>query len=716
MATIYPSFEKILTQKVKPTEGELHLLKFLDSNLDSSFEVFFNPFMNGDRPDIVILKENQGVLIIEVKDYNLDLYILNDRKNLVVKSSNTNTFKSPISQVLKYKDNLFDLHIEKLLEKKIKDIRYFNIVSTAIYFHNSNSEQIKDLFITPFSWDSKYLNFLKYNIDLLGRDNLNTLDFNNLLKKRYLISEKPSFLFTDDIYKSFKRFLTPPFHLKEDGKEIKYSRKQLDIIYDATRKEQRIKGVVGSGKTTILAARAVQAHKRTQGNVLILTYNITLKNYIHDKLNDVRENFPWNVFTISNYHLFINSELNNLGISIKIPEGFEKLSENEKNSLLEREYYSNKNLFLENKKDIIPYDVILIDEIQDYKRPWMEIIKECFLAENGEYYLFGDVKQNIYNNKTESKDVSTNVRGVMELKDCFRSDFKIKDLAILYQKDIFQNKYEIDSFNQKTYDIEIPFERNKEGKIKYIFLQNIDSVSSLYTIIHENAINNDIPTNDITILGNSINLLKKFDGYYRYSSNERTNTMFETYEAIYLIGFNLIKKNPPIWFSKGLELIKRDKDYSNSRGFNQLSTLLTLHDLYMEYPSQFETKLDIYCNRYYTSLKDFLRFIDLYKEDILQFKKQYSSEKLANNLKSIRNNKKLHFFMNSGTVKLSTIHSFKGCESETIFLILENMNFQMTFDEILYTGITRSRANLILINYGNLQYHNKLKDMIEKIK
>lgn len=260
MATIYPSFEKILTQKVKPTEGELHLLKFLDSNLDSSFEVFFNPFMNGDRPDIVILKENQGVLIIEVKDYNLDLYILNDRKNLVVKSSNTNTFKSPISQVLKYKDNLFDLHIEKLLEKKIKDIRYFNIVSTAIYFHNSNSEQIKDLFITPFSWDSKYLNFLKYNIDLLGRDNLNTLDFNNLLKKRYLISEKPSFLFTDDIYKSFKRFLTPPFHLKEDGKEIKYSRKQLDIIYDATRKEQRIKGVVGSGKTTILAARAVQAH------------------------------------------------------------------------------------------------------------------------------------------------------------------------------------------------------------------------------------------------------------------------------------------------------------------------------------------------------------------------------------------------------------------------------------------------------------------------
>jgi len=82
----------------------------------------------------------------------------------------------------------------------------------------------------------------------------------------------------------------------------------------------------------------------------------------------------------------------------------------------------------------------------------------------------------------------------------------------------------------------------------------------------------------------------------------------------------------------------------------------------------------------------------------------------------IRNNKKIHFHMNSGTVKISTIHSFKGWECETIFLILENFNFQMTFDEILYTGITRSRANLILINYGNNDYHNKLKQLIEQVK
>jgi hypothetical protein len=167
MATLIPSYEKILSLKVNPEEGELHLLKFLDSELDESFEVYFNPFMNGDRPDIVVMKKGQGVLIIEVKDYDLNSYELDDRKNWKVRNQSFN-IKSPIQQALKYKDNLFELHIENLLEKKIKDIRHFNIVSCAVYFHNANSDKINDFLIEPFKHDKGYLTFLKYNIDLSG--------------------------------------------------------------------------------------------------------------------------------------------------------------------------------------------------------------------------------------------------------------------------------------------------------------------------------------------------------------------------------------------------------------------------------------------------------------------------------------------------------------------------------------------------------------------
>jgi superfamily I DNA and RNA helicase len=167
-------------------------------------------------------------------------------------------------------------------------------------------------------------------------------------------------------------------------------------------RDQRIKGVVGSGKTTVMAARAVSSHLRTNDKALLLTYNITLKNYIHDKISKVREDFTWDNFYINNYHNFLTAEMNNLGIQITVPEGFNTWTQDEKSNFFEKEYYSNLKLFEERKSEIQRYKTILIDEIQDYKRPWMDIIKSCFLEPGGEYVLFGDEKQNIYDNELET--------------------------------------------------------------------------------------------------------------------------------------------------------------------------------------------------------------------------------------------------------------------------------------------------------------------------
>ena len=49
MAIFYPSLEKISMFKVPATVGEWTLLEFLKNCLDDSFEVYFNPFLNGDR-------------------------------------------------------------------------------------------------------------------------------------------------------------------------------------------------------------------------------------------------------------------------------------------------------------------------------------------------------------------------------------------------------------------------------------------------------------------------------------------------------------------------------------------------------------------------------------------------------------------------------------------------------------------------------------------
>ena len=104
MAVFIPSIEDVRKLKVHPEEGELYLLEFLSKSLDDSFEVYFNPYLNGDRPDIIIMKKELGVMIIEVKDWNLKSYELDDKGNWRIKNATTEyVIKSPILQVYKYK-------------------------------------------------------------------------------------------------------------------------------------------------------------------------------------------------------------------------------------------------------------------------------------------------------------------------------------------------------------------------------------------------------------------------------------------------------------------------------------------------------------------------------------------------------------------------------------------------------------------------------------
>lgn len=731
MATFYPSLENIARFKVPPTEGERTLLDFLGRVLDDSYEVYFNPYLNGDRPDVLIMREGNGVLVIEVKDWNLDNFTLTEKKKWVY-TPNGSVVKSPIDQVLKYKNNLFDLHVDQLLQKKIFDVRHFNIVACAIYFHCASQNKVEGLLVNPFKNDNKYQTFLKYNIDFMGRDSLDEESFTNILEKHYMTPSRPSFFFTSDIYQNFKRLLTPTIHQRSEGEPYTYSPKQKDIIYSQTL-EQRVKGVFGSGKTTVLAARAVQAYKRALNwtnypRILILTFNITLKNFIHDKLMRVDETFPVESFIIINYHSFINAELNNLSVDMLVPENYPKEKVGE---YLEDNYYSNVSLFEEHKSGIVKYDAVLIDEIQDYHRPWMDIIKQYFREPQGDYVLFGDVKQNIYGQPTAQKDVVTNVRGVNELKYCYRSDFKVRDVAQLFQRNIFKEKYEIDDFEENNKIGSLGLTIDKDGYINYMYLQGNNPITSLYNIIRGNILNksSNIAPNDITILGYTTRLLRTFDAYYRYMSREKVNSMLETIEAMYMTNLNFIGKNnmgdeSNKWFCNISEYFKKklfpkrsvlyDQDIIKLR--KHIAVLFTIYDLYRDFKGDFENRLKEECDKYGISFAAFLAFNEHYSEQLDKFREDVYNH----SYKNIRDNKKLHFWMNSGTIKVSTINSFKGWESEVVFLILEpkydiTTSFNLSFDELLYTGLTRCRQNLVIINFGNEEYDNKIRPIIEQV-
>ncbi len=305
MAKLYPDIEIIKSHRLKPEPGEIFLLQFLNDNFDDSYEVFFQPFLNGDRPDVIIMRQGYGVMIIEVKDWKLKNYHLDGKKWKL--NQNDASIKSPIDQVLQYKYNLYNLHIESLLEKKIRNFKYWSLVSCLVYFHNATSQEINVLLIDPSKNDSNYNKFLKWNIDLLGNDTLNIDVLSSIFKKRYIISNIPSQLFDNNLYQSFTRYFQPTFHSREEGSEIKFTEQQRRLANSQHKIEQRVKGVVGSGKTTVLAARSVKSHIRHGERVLILCYNMTLKNYIHDKISRVKEDFSWDNFYINNYHNFLSA-------------------------------------------------------------------------------------------------------------------------------------------------------------------------------------------------------------------------------------------------------------------------------------------------------------------------------------------------------------------------------------------------------------------------
>ena len=729
MATFYPSIEIIKKLKVPPTEGEWTLLNFLGRVLDDSYEVYFNPYLNGDRPDVIIMREGNGVMVIEVKDWNLDDYTLSDKKKWVF-TPNGSVVKSPIDQVLKYKNNLFDLHVDKLLEMKINNIKYFNIVTCSVYFHCASQQKVDNLLVIPYKADKKYQDFLKYNVDLFGYDSLERVKFYNVLERRYLSPNRSSYYFTDELYKNFRRVLAPSTHFKNQVVPYQYSEEQKSVIYSENL-EQRVRGVFGSGKTTVLAARAVQAYKRAKKwtvkpHILILTYNITLKNFIHDKLNMVDEDFEWESFTIINYHHFIKAELNNLGIRIIPPP--EDLNDAALISkYFEDKYFSNVKLFDDLKSQIRKYDAVLIDEIQDYKRPWMDIIKNYFREPQGDYVLFGDVKQNIYNLPIAQKDVVTNVRGVKELKRCYRSEFKVRDLAQSFQKSVFGDKYSVDNFDEDGAWNFFGIKEKKEGYVNYMYLSESNTIQTLYNIVRGNILNkeNNVSPNDITILGHTIHLLRLFDCYYRYASREKTNSMMEVVEVMYKKHLDKLKNDDNPWYADIFAKITRklfpQKDYLSINEIvkihKRLAILFTVYDLFSMYQDVFINYLKGACDACGLTIDTFFDFQKYYEQELLVFKRTV----YLDDYKDIRDNKKIQFWMNSGTIKISTINSFKGWESDVVFLIIEpkyNMetDYNISFDELLYTGLTRCKRDLVIINFGNTEYDKKMRPLIERFK
>ena len=115
MAILIPERNVIEQQKVSPTSGEITLINFLETTLNDEYEIYYQPYLNGKNPDVILIRKGGGVLIIEVKDWNLAHYYIDNFGDWRLKENGA-YITSPFHQVEIYKNKLQNMNYRFLYE------------------------------------------------------------------------------------------------------------------------------------------------------------------------------------------------------------------------------------------------------------------------------------------------------------------------------------------------------------------------------------------------------------------------------------------------------------------------------------------------------------------------------------------------------------------------------------------------------------------------
>ena len=316
-------------------------------------------------------------------------------------------------------------------------------------------------------------------------------------------------------------------------------------------------------------------------------------------------------------------------------------------------------------------------------------------------------KEKKNSNKIENKDIKTNIAqrpSTMTISNRFGD--KIGGIALDFQRKLFSAKYDIDTLTV--------IQNALFGTTQYFYIEKTEKIDGIVEHINEITRQLNEHPNEIAILGFTIRMLRQYDCYYRYKTGEKTKAMFETQEVYYKLLFDSVNQSDVL--KKGIELLKQSRLREDDDKKSVLAVLVTIRQLIKEYNlDSFEIRLkeiilkhninDLEFEKWYNSIE----FNDLLK--------QSKSRHFYEQIKFVRDNKKLHFWFNSGTIKLATIHSFKGWEANTLFLVIEERydsgDFRTAFSELIYTGLTRTKSNLIVLNYGNKEYDNDLNEIFK---
>lgn len=387
---ISPPLKDIKSLRQKLTPGEEAVLYFLDKNLSKGWEIYIQPHLNGLCPDFVVMHPFVGIVVVEVKDWNLNAINYKWDGKVLTGNKGGKTFKipSPFAQSKLYKSEIFNLYCPSIRIKFPKA----PVVTSVIVFASELTKNSLD-FMNPC--------FQAHNISAKMQQKYHPVVGRDILASGAIGEFAPAFGYKSSKYMSeeyagdLRYWLHEPRAKAEQRTPLSLNRHQQDFATSRTQTGyRRIRGAAGSGKSVVLAAKAAQL--ALQGKkVLILSYNITLCNYLGDLA--VRAALPQQgvrkSITLLNYHQWAKR----VCISSGHEDSYNSLDWAENlNDVLEEGLASLVTSILQSHTEFdFVYDAILVDEGQDFRLSWWASLRHA-LHPMGEAVLVADKTQDLY--------------------------------------------------------------------------------------------------------------------------------------------------------------------------------------------------------------------------------------------------------------------------------------------------------------------------------
>lgn len=423
----------------------LNKLKTLYLSENSISYLYLEPKIKNLTPDFILIDPVRGIIIIEVKAWSID-YIdtINNKSILTTKNE---TLENPLAKARRYYNMLEGLFrfTDELLDEKGK--LKFTFHSIIAFTQLKKEEAVNHKFETFFNhYPARAI--YKEELKKIELDSL----FNNKIKaiEPILIDAIRASIFPEIKIIPSSYVLTQPF-LDENivALDIEQERFSKNIPFG----HYMITGIPGSGKTVALISRAIYLSKLfPDWKILILTYNKVLQAQLKNKIEVIQNDLNMQDIQLTNIEvLTFHQKAMNL-------------------SSLSPQNYRDKNEFWKNilpndaiKNATPTYDVILVDEYQDFYKNWFQLILNLIKEHKDSnqkwvknLFLAGDRLQSIYNPNEINwrQDIGLDMRGRSKLlKTSYRITKEHIELGLSFLINDKLYKDEVQKFYENGQDI-----------------------------------------------------------------------------------------------------------------------------------------------------------------------------------------------------------------------------------------------------------------------